>query len=235
MANRVPQTISVRRYCREDRDAVRELAVACADPDVIARCLARHLSLVADMLTAYYTDVAPDALWVADAANAGIVGYLAGDLRPEARRRAIAFRVLPGVVLRAGLRGTLFRCPAVRMIRTGWRTWRNGLAARRRVRGEYPAHFHIGISAPYRGRGIGQSLVNRFTEQAGRSGIPGIAVSVYAENAAARAFFAALGYREVARYRTVLAGPKKTIGKDVLILGRKLVIRSDPMGDPCAG
>jgi len=220
--------IIVRQYRPGDREAVRSLAVACADPDAVAPCLADHLPLVADMLISYYTDMAPDTLWVADAGTAGVVGYLAGGLRPQARQWAVAVRILPRVVLRAIAGGAVFRCPVRSMIRAGWATWRNALEAQRPIHDRYPAHFHIGVSAPHRGGGVGRALVEQFTEQAVRSGAGGICVSVYAQNAGARAFFSALGYREIGRYETHLVGRTGTIRKRVLILGRPVTAPGAP-------
>ena len=92
--------LRIRRYAPTDRDAVRRLALACADQRVIPAWLNNHRELVADILTGYYADFEPESCWVADDATNRVVGYLLGCLSTARRNRIMRWRIVPTVVLR---------------------------------------------------------------------------------------------------------------------------------------
>src|SRR4051812_11215462 len=90
----------VRPYLPRDRSAVREICRATAyggrepllDPQ-----------LFTDLMTRYYTDFTPEAVWVAEHRER-VVGSLAGFFDPAALRRVMSRRIVPAAVA-----GSLFR------------------------------------------------------------------------------------------------------------------------------
>ncbi|MEQ8193281.1 MAG: GNAT family N-acetyltransferase [Rhodospirillales bacterium] len=82
----------------------------------------------------------------------------------------------------------------------------------------------LGVLAPYRRRGLAGALVRAAEEALGQAGADRIFLEVAETNAAARALYRALGYREAGRragyYRTP-AGPVDA-----------LILRADRGGDP---
>ncbi len=63
----------------------------------------------------------------------------------------------------------------------------------------YPAHVHIDLLPHARGRGHGRALMRLQLAQLARRGCAGVHLCMAASNAAAAAFYAALGFEELAR------------------------------------
>lgn len=77
----------------------------------------------------------------------------------------------------------------------------------------YPAHLHINLAGPWRGRGIGARLVSAFADAARTGGAPGVHVVTQR------------GLRNVgfyARNRFLERGATVIDGRELLLLGREL-------------
>jgi GNAT superfamily N-acetyltransferase len=83
----------------------------------------------------------------------------------------------------------------------------------------YPAHLHVNLAAPWRGRGIGSLLVAAFADMARASGAPGVHV-VTQRGMRNVGFYAANQFVE--RGATVIGG------REHLFLGRDLQPRDSP-------
>ncbi len=191
----------IRPYQPTDRPAVRRLAWETADRAALAPAQALDPECLADLLTGYYLRWEPQVTWVAEVDGA-LIGYLTGCLDERRYIRLMSWRVVPGAVWRAWLRGRL-RSP---------RLWRRAaawlLALRRqemRAPRPYPAHLHVNLDARFRQQGIGQRLVERFLAQAKSAGVPGVCAGVRAENAGARRFFERLGFTPALRQPALFA------------------------------
>lgn len=57
----------------------------------------------------------------------------------------------------------------------------------------FPAHFHVNLSAAYRGKGIGRMLIETFARHCRLHGIPGVHIVTAAETPAAK-FYEACGF-----------------------------------------
>jgi GNAT superfamily N-acetyltransferase len=77
----------------------------------------------------------------------------------------------------------------------------------------YPAHLHVNLAAPWRGRGIGRHLVSAFADAAREGGAPGVHV-VTQRGLRNVGFYARNGFLE--RGSTVIDG------RELLFLGRDL-------------
>jgi ribosomal protein S18 acetylase RimI-like enzyme len=194
----------VRPYQPPDRAAVREICRATAyggrEPLLDAR-------LFTELMTRYYTDFTPEAVWVAEQ-KGRIVGYLAGCFDEADLRRAMARRIVPAALAGALARGLLLRRALWRLLATLPRF----LAAERQA-GQvdlsgYPAHLHINLRPEARGRAVGERLVAQLCAEAARRGLPGVRATVLEENRTARRFFERLGFTELVR-RPVLRPPSR--------------------------
>lgn len=63
----------------------------------------------------------------------------------------------------------------------------------------FPAHGHIDLLPPARGRGIGRRCMGFLEERLRRAGTPGLFLDVHPDNARAQAFYRSLGYRTLDR------------------------------------
>ena len=108
----------IRPFDPRDRAAVRALACDTADRGEPIGRLFPDRELLADLLTCYYTDEEPDALWVAED-DREVVGYLTGCLRTTRYARLMAQRIVPGSLARALWRGTFASGQIWRVIGAG--------------------------------------------------------------------------------------------------------------------
>jgi ribosomal protein S18 acetylase RimI-like enzyme len=158
----------------------------------------RDAESFADMFTGYYTDREPGSAFVVEV-DGEVEGYLLGCLDSSAAwnpatvaarhivRRAVAFRPGTAAVV--------------------WRTFGDAAVdlARRRVKlrdldfadPRWPAHLHIDLLAPARGRGAGRLLMHAWFATLRERGISGCHLGTMAENARAIGFFTAMGFRRL--------------------------------------
>jgi len=212
--------IILRAYQVRDRPQVRALACDTAARGEPVEEFFHDRELFADALTTYYTDWEPQALWVAEY-NGQVVGYLTGCLDDRRYRRLMVRRILPRLILRALGRGAFLHPNTWRLAAAAWRTWRLG-RRRHRDRETYPAHLHVNLQQGFRGRRIGERLVQRFLQQAVAAGVPGVRAAVRSDNAAAGRFFARLGFVEISRVSVVFPSDRRLKRRDTIVYGRRV-------------
>jgi LmbE family N-acetylglucosaminyl deacetylase/GNAT superfamily N-acetyltransferase len=211
-----------------DRDAVRRIACDTADCGESVESFFGDRELAADLLTGYYIECEPGSLWVAER-RGRVVAYLAGCLDSRRFPRAMVRR-LPRLLLKALLRGALWRRDL----------WRMAAAALRRRRGDeghgtlplarFPAHLHINVERGQRGCGLGRILVEHFCAQASITGVRGVQVSVRSDSAGGRGFFEALGFAEIARRPRAHPVARGEAPVSSVIYGKELLPAAGPAG-----
>jgi len=185
--------IAIRPYHTTDREAVREIAYQSGFMGDPADWYWRDFPSFADIWTSYYTDREPESAFVAES-EGRVVGYLLGCVEST---RAPS----PAVALaRQTIRRQLFLRPG-----TAGFLWRSVWdAARQRPvpTGEvadprWPSHLHMNLLREARGRGAGAQLVTAWFARLRMVGSPGCYLGTLAENRAARAFFARMGFHDL--------------------------------------
>lgn len=204
-----------------DREAVRQLCGDTADGgNPIERVFAER-RLVVDCLTRYYTDFNRSCCWVADAGGL-LAGYVLAAADTLAADRLTRRRVVPGALTRAILRGVLFRAETWRMVRSLAANVRV-LALRQADLVGYPAHIHLNTAAPFRGQGLGGSLLEAALGSLRQARAAGVHASVRADLASACRFFESHGFAVVRRDRLVFPVKGGTTPREVLLYARSLV------------
>lgn len=190
----------VRPFAPEDRTALRRLAVSTADRGNPSPGLAGDPALLADLLTDYYAEREPEALFVAERAG-DIAGYLTGCLDTRRYLRDMSGRVVPRAFGRAALRGFFVRPTAWALIA---RLIRPGTPGNYRTPGllnRWPSHLHLNLDPSARGRGLGKALIERFFQHARQKGSSGVHLAARADNPESLRFFSSAGFREEGRRR----------------------------------
>ena len=186
-------SIAVRSYRDADREAVRQIAFQSGFMGEPADWYWRDFASFADIWTAYYTDCEPESAFVAES-DGRVVGYLLGcveSVRAPSPAAALARQTIRRVLfLRPGTAGFLWRS-----------VWD---AARQRpvptgevVDPRWPSHLHMNLLREARGRGAGAQLVKAWFTRLRTVGSPGCHLGTLAENRAAVAFFARMGFRDL--------------------------------------
>lgn len=194
--------VIIRLYEPRDRRGVRQIACDTADRGNPVESIFQDRELITDLLTRYYTDYERESLWIADY-NGQVVGYLTGCLNSNRYLRFMNFYIIPRTIIKAILRGMLWKAELYRFIIAGFITWRLGGFKRYISFNKYPAHLHVNINKDFRGQHIGDFLVEKFIEQAKSKGIKGIHFGVREDNAPARNFFERMGFYPINRYAAV--------------------------------
>ena len=186
----MPDT-GVRLYRPEDREAVRRICFATGYMGAPAGWYWRHAESFADIWSGWYTDHAPESLYVATL-DGRVVGYLTGCVdssrapSPEQSVKAAMWR--HWLFLRPGTAGFFLRA-AIDVMRLG-----------RGPEGEtddprYPAHLHINLLPEARGAGLGGGLMRAWLERLRELGVPGCHLGTLHENENAIGFFSHHGFR----------------------------------------
>lgn len=213
-------TVAIRRYEARDREAVRRLACETADRGEPVERFFHDREVFADLVTRYYTDYEPQALWVAEH-QGSVIGYLTGCLDIHRWKRIVAWRVIPRAALTALAHGALWSSETWRWLAAGLQTWRHGGFPRIRLE-RHPAHFHINIQREFRGRHAGTQLVERFLTQAQEARRRGVHVAVRRDNAPSCAFFERLGFVEAGHHRVVIPSGASYEAHDTVIYVKSL-------------
>ncbi|MBI4598199.1 MAG: GNAT family N-acetyltransferase [Candidatus Omnitrophica bacterium] len=214
-------TVRIRRYEPRDREAIRQLACDTADRGAPVERFFPDRGVIADLLTAYYTDYEPDATWVADT-DGVVIGYVTGCVDTRRCQRISACRIIPGSIWRGVQRGALSRRETWQILRMGWRTFWRGGYNRTVSLAEYPAHLHLNIREGFRGQGIASQLMARFLEQARQARRRGVHASVRGDNAPACRFFERMGFSAIGRYPLVLPEDPDDRPHETVIYGKSL-------------
>ena len=189
----------IRPYEPRDRDAVRTICCDTADSGEPVENFFPDREVFGDVLTAYYTDYEPESSWVGEMGGE-VVGYVTGCLDTRKFIRAMSFRILPRVVLKAIRLHTLRNPRAKRFFLSNLGLWLRYTSKNTVDYRDYPSHLHVNLKPGARAQGLGAELVARFLEQAKSRGSYGIHANVREDNDRARKFFERLGFVALGRH-----------------------------------
>lgn len=193
---------TIRAYEPRDRDAVRRISYDTADGGAPGIAISTDRELIEDVLTEYYTDYEPGSLSVMEV-DGKVVGYLEGCLDTRRQLSITARRIWPRAILKAVIRGALFRADTWRIACSAVKVFLSGGTQRGVDLDRYPAHLHVDILEGYRGRKAGTALMERFLAQAKAAGVAGVHLAVREDNMPARRFFEKTGFVEITKQPSV--------------------------------
>lgn len=214
-------SLAIRAYRQADRHAVRRIACETAERGEPVERFFHDREVFADLVTRYYTDWEPEALWVAEH-DGQVVGYLTGCLDPRRYRRVMLWRVIPAAVVRGVCRGVLCHSETWRLAYVAIKTWQMGGLRTRQPLRAYPAHLHVNVQDRFRGQQVGQRLVTRFLQQVEAAGLPGVHAAVRGDNPTACRFFERLGFIPLSRLRVAFPSGKKLDFHETVIYAKHL-------------
>jgi GNAT superfamily N-acetyltransferase len=160
--------------------------------------------LVADLLTYYYIHFEPQSCFVAEE-EGKVVGYILGAVDTRRSGKIMIRRVYPLILGRFILGRYKI---GKRELAHGWRllkaTLRGELSTLKPDLVKYPAHLHINILKPYRRRGIGIKLMNRFLEYLKDCGVRGVHLATTNMHKEAVPFYERMGFQLLGRIETAM-------------------------------
>lgn len=197
------QKAKVRAYRGCDRMQVRAVCCDTANLGDPIDAVFPDREIFADLLSSYYTDHEPEALWVVER-DGVIEGYLTGCLNNARYQRTMRWRIVPRAAIRAAWKGLLVERATWRMFHAALQTVQLGGWPESEKLYHYPAHFHMNLRPHLRGQGLGEELLERFFAYARGKKIEGVCAAVRSDNPAACRFFQRQGFRESYRHPVVL-------------------------------
>lgn len=192
MERQAPPMPTIRPYQPGDHAALHEICVRTGLGGDDATGHYRDPRILPVIFAAPYAELDPELVFVVDDGGSA-VGYVVGTADTEAFVTAFRAEWLPRYAERYPKPAEPFEdldAVMANLLHTPERMRIPELA-------EYPAHLHIDLLPDYQGRGLGRRLMHTLWEALRARGVPGIHLTVSAENTSARAFYHRLGYREV--------------------------------------
>jgi len=185
----------IRRFRLEDEAAVR---LICLENGRLPKPIRPADWLFMDYWTRYYTRHEPEHVWVAER-DGEVAGYVMSAFSTQRFRAVMKRRVLPWMLLRSALRGTI-ALPASRLfLLKRIAMWSNSEADPEFFLERFPAHLHVNLRMDARNAGVGAELIETCLAEGRITDVSGFHLETGADNNKARKFFEKLGFREVGR------------------------------------
>jgi ribosomal protein S18 acetylase RimI-like enzyme len=185
--------LRIRSYQPQDRESVFRIAADTAFFGAPIEAYMEDRNGFLDAFYGYYTDLEPEHAWVV-CADEVVVGFLTGCVDGRVHGQKFRRLILPKLI------GNLLRGK----YRFGKRSlgYLAGLVGGL-LRGEfthadqetYPAHLHINVDSAWRGRGLGQQLMETYLGQLRGLGIPGVYLETTSLNEVACRLYEKMGFR----------------------------------------
>ena len=183
----------IRPYQPKDRESVFRIAADTAFFGAPIEAYMEDREIFLDAFYAYYTDLEPEHAWVACAED-GVVGFLTGCVDGRVHDRKFRRTILPrliGNLLRGkyqfGKRSLGYLAGLVGGVLRGEFTHADLVS--------YPAHLHINVDSAWRGRGLGQRLMETYLQQLRGLGVPGVYLETTSLNEVACRLYEKMGFR----------------------------------------
>ena len=183
--------VKIRGYQKEDRNAIREISIESSIFGEYRNAVFDD-EVLADLLTAYFTDYEPVSCFVAEKKEY-VMGYILGTKDVRKMRNVLKRKVIPGVVKDLSGKGQLFRKGNLIFIKNIVFSYFKGEFVAPDFSLEYPATLHINIASQSRGQNVGSLLVNHYLDFLKKESISGIHFGVLSERA--KMFFLKLDFK----------------------------------------
>ncbi|GGI05747.1 GNAT family N-acetyltransferase [Egicoccus halophilus] len=181
----------LRAYAPADLPALRHVCVATGAAGRDATGTLPDVGILPDVYAEPYVVLEPSLATVVEDAAGQVVGYVLGTADTERFVAAWRARWLPVAASRHPAPDAVDHADQARLVRT----LHTPESMRTRWVATHPAHLHVNLLPSARGRGLGRALLDRFTAAVAARGAGGVHLGVAADNPAAQAFYAALGYQ----------------------------------------
>jgi len=186
--NREPDIIA---FDSRHRAAVRKLACDTALlGDSLDFCFGDR-EVLGDVLTLYFTDYEPESCFVA-VKESEVVGYVTGARSTLQMNRVLRAKILPRIIVKILLRGTLLRRNAARFLFHAATSYFGGEFSDPPEADQFPATLHVNVDENWRRTNTGTRLMERCLEFLRHEKVTGVRVSTMSMEA--RSFFERLGF-----------------------------------------
>lgn len=184
-------SVSIRKYKARDRNAVRKISIKTAFLGRPASVFFSGDSVLADILTLYFTDYEPESCFVAEI-NSKVIGYIIGSKNVSRMKNVFCFKILLRVILKAFINGTILKFKNIRFFVYCIRSFLKGEFFVPDFSKLYPGTFHININGDFRGQDVGKKLMDHFLDYLTQNEVSGVHCATV--NESAKGFFIRQGF-----------------------------------------
>lgn len=181
----------IRKYANSDRQSIRDIACDTAFLGSPAESFFEGRALIADFLTAYFTDFEPESCFVT-CKNNQIAGYVIGTKNIKKMTKTFIIKILPALLLKSICSGIVFKRKNIKFFWWCFYGFLKGQFFKNINLKYYPALLHINLKKGYRNKGLGTLLLNTYMNYLKSENISGVYLSAHSEKTAK--FFAKNGF-----------------------------------------
>ncbi len=183
--------ISIRQFTKSDRRDVRRISCDTAFLGADNKLFFDDDEILADVLTLYYTDYEPQSCFVA-VEKAQVIGYIIG--AKDTNQMDVIFnkKILPKLIVKAFVRGIFFRVKNLKFLLHIAISFLKSEFAMPDFSKQYPATLHINIDGNFRGKRIGEKLIEHYLDYLKEEKVAGIHFGTMSEGA--KKFFLKTGF-----------------------------------------
>jgi ribosomal protein S18 acetylase RimI-like enzyme len=209
----------IRKYDASDRSAVRRICAQTALMGEPGAAFFDDDEILADALTAYYTDEEPELCFVA-ARGGRVAGYVLCSKDVRRMEHIFCSRILWSLVGKAARRGVFFRRKNAQFLFHVVLSLFKGEFRAPVFSKDYPATLHINLIPECRAQGVGSRLIEACLDQLVRAGVKGVHFATLSDRGAQ--FFEKNGFQLL--FRAKRSYFRYFLGKDIpiSIYGRDL-------------
>lgn len=178
----VENRVIIRKFSLKDRTAVREICCQTALMGEPSSIFFDDDEIFADALTQYFTDYEPESCFVAEK-NDDVIGYIIGAKDTKAMGKVFNAKILFGLLVKAIMRGTLFRIKNVRFFFHIISSLIKGEFNEPDFSKDYPAVLHINIKDGFRASGVGSMLISTYMKYLTEEKVAGVHLATMSEGA----------------------------------------------------
>jgi GNAT superfamily N-acetyltransferase len=209
----------IRKYQKQDRQAVRDIAWDTAFIGESAEAFFSDKEVLADLLTQYFTDFEPESCFVAES-KGEVLGYIIGSV-DTGKLGMISFtKIVPKLLIKIFARNTLLNKKNLACFSNILKSFIKNEFFSKDLNAVYPATFHINIKEKFRHLGIGSNLMAAYLNYLKALNIRGVRLATYSQESGR--FFMKNGFTLIyQRPRTYF----EYLGKNdlkVSVFGRKI-------------
>ena len=183
--------ILIKRFERSNRKAVRLISCDTAFLGIDNKLFFDDDEVLADALTIYYTDYEPQSCFVAVEKNK-VIGYIIGSKNVVRMDMIFHYIILPKLIIKALARGVFLRKKNIRFLLRVAGSFLKGEFSTPDFSKQYPATLHINIDENFRGRKIGNQLIEHYLKYLKENKIGGVHFGTMSGRA--KNFFTRLGF-----------------------------------------
>lgn len=209
----------IRKFEVKDRNAIRRISCETSFLEYPRKLIFDDDEVLADVLTLYFTDYEPESCFLA-VCEGKVVGYILGSKNVMEMERINNSKIIIPLFIKAVQRGIFFRRHNLKFFFHILKSLLRTEFYMPDFRKAFPATLHINIDKEYRGKGMGEKLIETYESYLKKEKIKGVHFGTLSERT--KIFFTKLGF-------TILFQKKRTylkpyLGKEInfYVFGKRL-------------